>query len=299
MKMKRLIVIPALLLLILNIITVPARAYNGYRVTVSAGLHGTFDSSITDTLIASGIAAEDISVIDERTVEVTLYKNGDSDPEWNPSYFMPQIEDDRYYFKGYHVSGIEGVTAGAQTIKEDTVFVAAYGVKGDLVAYHVHYVDNNGNTLLETADFHGNVGDKPVAAYIHIEGYVPQARNITGTLKEDDSENNFTFVYTKASPIIIYEEGETVYIHGGTGGGGASQGEQGEEVPEPVDIIDIDDDTTPTTQPDDTDKEPVPDAPEVPESSFLKTYGLPIGIGLLLILAILFFILFGKKRKDE
>ena len=44
-------------------------------------------------------------------------------------------------------------------------------------------------------EFTFSFNHKPVVAYRYIDNYLPQAYNITGTLKED-SENVFTFVYT-------------------------------------------------------------------------------------------------------
>ena len=36
-----------------------------------------------------------------------------------------------------------------------------------------------------------------MVAYIYIEGWTPQAYNMTQTLKKDPAENVFTFVYTR------------------------------------------------------------------------------------------------------
>lgn len=199
-----------------------------YHVTVSGGLHGTVDGS--------------------DQVEVQIAPGG----QFNPNDYTVALNDgdDKYYFKGFHVSGIEGVLEGAQTINEDKVFVATYGVKGDLVEYTVHYVDENGNQLLPSGTFYGNPGDKPVIAYQYVEGYLPQAYNLTGTLTEN-GPNEFTFVYSVnenaagTAETAQNAEGSAAGQTGtaGTGAGaGAAGGENG-----PAQIIDLDDEAAPQT----------------------------------------------------
>ena len=178
---------------------------------------------------------------------------------WNPSDYTVTVDDDRYYFKGFHVSGIEGTLEGAQFINEDMVFVTTYGIKGDLVEYTVHYVDETGKDLIAKNVYYGNPGDKPVVAYRYIEGYLPQAYNLTGTLKEGET-NDFTFTYTKlpesagggTNTVIVYEGGGAGGGAGGTGagtgGGNGNQGGNGQgggTTSTPEQIIDIDNPTTP------------------------------------------------------
>jgi len=202
-----------------------------YHVTVSGGLHGTVNGQDqVDVQIAPG----------------SLF---------NPSEYPVTLNDgdDKYYFKGFHVSGIEGVLTGAQAVNEDMVFVATYGVKGDLVEYTVHYVDENGNQLLPSGTFYGNAGDKPVVAYQYVEGYLPQAYNLTQTLTKEGT-NEFTFVYSvnenagggteeTAQNAEGGAAGQTGTAGTGTGAGaGAAGGGNG-----PAQIIDLDDESTPQT----------------------------------------------------
>lgn len=199
-----------------------------YHVTVSGGLHGTVDGQTqVDEQIAPG-------------------------GQFNPNDYKVTLNDgdDKYYFKGFHISGIEGVLTGAQAVNEDMVFVATYGVKGDLVEYTVHYVDENGNQLLPSGTFYGNPGDKPVIAYQYVEGYLPQAYNLTGTLTEN-GPNEFTFVYSVnenaagTAETAQNAEGSAAGQTGtaGTGAGaGAAGGENG-----PAQIIDLDDEAAPQT----------------------------------------------------
>ena len=308
MKTRRFIV--PLIALLLLFLSVPVSAYNTYRIRVSSGLHGSFDTeAVKSALLADGMAEEDIEIINDKTIELTLGKNS----YWNPNYFVPEVETDPetgsalYYFKGYHLAGIEGQLEGAQPASEDKVFVAIYGVAGDLVPYKVHYVDTEGNTLHASTTLHGRVGDKPVVAFLHIDGYEPyNTLNYTGTIPEEGTLE-FTFVYRRAETnvTVITVEGETVIVPAGnqTGGNVApqpGQNEQGEEGGEegPADIIDIDENETPTTEPDKTDEgEQNEDNATNDTASPLVKYLLPIGIGILALIVFLF-LLFRRKDKE-
>ena len=194
-----------------------------YKVTILAGLHGTINGG------------------DKYEVDI---KPGEW---WYPDDYLSKVtvnqetrEDgskyEKYYVKGLHISGIEDLETGkAQKIYEDTVFVVSYGVKGRTVKYTVRYQDAAGNTLHPTKTFYGNVNDKPVVSFQYIDGYVPNAYNLTKTLSEDESENIFTFTYhpgealpggggggTTGTTGYTYIDGgtEIVYLPG-TGGGNA------------------------------------------------------------------------------
>lgn len=108
----------------------------------------------------------------------------------------------KYYVKGIRESGKDNNTAGSTTsflVTGDMDYVVVYGILGNSVAYTVNYTDRDGRELAPSETYYGNVGDRPVLAYQHIEGYQPQAYNLQGTLKENASENVFTFVYTSTS----------------------------------------------------------------------------------------------------
>lgn len=104
----------------------------------------------------------------------------------------------KYYVKGIRESGKDNNTVSVPyfRVTEDTDYVIAYGILGSSVAYTVNYVDIEGNALLESITYYGNVGDKPVLSYQYIDGYQPQAYNLTKTLSENAAENVFTFIYT-------------------------------------------------------------------------------------------------------
>ncbi len=219
--------------------------------------------------------------------------------------------DSKYYAKGWHVAGTESrsynaenqsldtntFTEGAyeETITKDVIYVMTYGVKGDLVAYTVEYLnDADGSTLAPAETFYGNPGDKPVLPYLYVEGYQPQAYNLTGTLDADASKNVFQFRYKKTPASgssgssgttvrVVQVDGTITYVQlpapagrgggGGTGtggaggaGGAAGGAAGGNGAPGGV----IDDNTEPQTTPetiiDIDDTKPTPDTTPTPGS---------------------------------
>ena len=193
-----------------------------YKVTILAGLHGTINGG------------------DKYEVEFN------PNEQWNPNNYRDMITVDtetradgttyqKYYFKGFHISGDEEI-AGTEYINEDTVFVASYGVAGQIVKYTVYYVDAAGNTLHEKEEFYGNVGDKAVVSFQYVEGYVPNAYNMAKSLSATESENVFTFTYRPGQAVpgggggttgtggYTYVDGgtEVVYLPGTGGGGNAN-----------------------------------------------------------------------------
>ena len=238
-----------------------AQSYT-YKVTLSAGNHGTFSDG-SDKVVLTGIAYGD---------KVTF--NAQSDVK------LPV--DSKYYVQGVRLSGRDNdeVPNTVFTITGDADYVVAYGIKGNQVSYTVKYIGPDGKALSSDDVFYGNVGDKPVVAYKYIEGYTPKALGLTKTLSANAAENVFTFEYVKASSntyrdVVAEGEGGTstnvveqyVVVPGGTavtggstGGasnvtGGAGAGneanEQGGETGEAgiesdvQTIVDLDDEETP------------------------------------------------------
>lgn len=223
-------------------------------------------------------------------------------------------EDDKYYVKGFRLSGRDNqdmTTEGANdilspvvTVTGDMDYVVAYGIKGDQVSYQVRYQDEDGNELAPTRIYYGNIGDKPIVAYHYIDGYIPQALALTKTLSADASENIFTFVYVQGDPSdIVNHVTETTTVDGtqvvtvvrpaqsagGTGGGaGGGTGQTGtggaEDTPE---TETIEEDQTPQGSQDivDLDEEDTPlgdlelDEDKIEESSKGFPLALSIGIG--------------------
>ena len=121
--------------------------------------------------------------------------------------FYPQSQvslndDSKYYVRGLRESGkdnSESVAAASFTVTGDADYVVAYGLLGSAVQYTVRYVDANGAEILPSETFYGNVGDSPVIAYRFVEGYQPQAYNLTGVLYADASQNVYTFTYRQVT----------------------------------------------------------------------------------------------------
>ena len=167
-----------------------------YTVTLFAGNQGTFNGtggvhviggsaqiSGGDAIRITGLRAGDVVVLDATAGMVDL-KNGD-----------------KYYIKGVRESGRDNNTVAdsAFTVTKDAEYVVAYGIQGDMVSYTVNYQDGGGNELAPSRTYYGAVGDKPVIAYQYIEGYRPDAYNLTKTLGKNEADNVFTFTYTQSS----------------------------------------------------------------------------------------------------
>ena len=117
-----------------------------------------------------------------------------------------KITDDRYVQTGFRVSGADTLNGTGEIpgVGEDMDFVVAYGVKSNTVPYTLKFVEySTGKELAQSKTYYGKVGEKPVAAYEHIEGYRPRYLAITGTLQEGE-DNVWTFEY------IPLAEGETI-----------------------------------------------------------------------------------------
>lgn len=121
--------------------------------------------------------------------------------------------DSKYYVKGIRQSGRDNDTVGLSSfrVEGDKDYVVAYGIRGNLTSYVVQYQDASGRTLADSRTYYGNVGDRPVVAFLYIEGYTPQAYNLTGTLSANTADNVFTFVYSRTRS-------------GSSGGGGGTGG---------------------------------------------------------------------------
>lgn len=140
-------------------------------------------------------------------------------------YTVTLEDDSKYYVKGFRESGkgteeVLGVGSRLSTflVTKDQDYVVAYGLKGDMVEYTVHFQDAQGSTLAPSETYMGNVGDRPVVAYLYIEGYQPQSYNLTKTLSANPMENVLTFVYTRITqPTATPGGGPTVITPSGPG----------------------------------------------------------------------------------
>ena len=136
--------------------------------------------------------------------------------EWSSTDFdygeRAASDTDKYYVRGIREAGRDNNTTEkfndliepGFTITRDIDIVVAYGIKGSDVTYTIHYAELGTNKEIhKTQIYHGNVGDKPVVAYLYIDGYVPQYKNVTGTLDADPAKNEWTFYYVNADDASV------------------------------------------------------------------------------------------------
>lgn len=278
--------------LLLSLSAVPALAAEyTYKVTIDGGNQGKL-STMAGLEVKS--ASAKVSLEDGKIVIQNLKANDVI--SFNPQKGAVSMNNDsQYYIQGIRRSGrdTEEMAASSFRITEDSDYVVAYGIKGNLVSYTIRYQDEDGNELAPSQTYYGNIGDKPVVANIYIEGYSPRALALTKTLSANEAENVFVFEYVEGETQVIETPGETItetviqYVDGGTttaptgnqtgtqtpGTGTGETGEGGNvtpneepqpedngevtEIPEedvPQDIIDLDEEDTPLANKD-LDKE--------------------------------------------
>lgn len=204
MKRAFVILISAALLLSAE---VPAKAAEyTYTVRIYAGVQGGIDTDDFVQISTQGSYRYEYG-LDENGeyYEIRGLKYGDRVTLNRSKIVVPYDEDTglpvKYNASGFRLSGRDNSEADTEAatpsfvVTGDMDYVVAYNILNNPVQYTVRYVDAAGNNLREPETFYGNVGERPVVAYRYIDNYLPQAYNITGTLKAD-SENVFTFEYT-------------------------------------------------------------------------------------------------------
>ena len=151
--------------------------------------------------------------------------------------FAVKVANDKYYHKGFRLSGTDNQNDDGSSnlresivVTEDLDYVVSYGVKGKLVDYTLHYLEQGTNKVLaQPSTRQGVIGDKPVVAFEYVSGYRPLYRNLTGTLK--DGKNDWTFYYvplatgeTESGTTTTTTRTTTTTTTGGTTGGTAAGG---------------------------------------------------------------------------
>lgn len=191
-------------------VSVKAEDYT-YKVTIYSGKQGTF-TGIPGNLVNGNNAT--VSISDDKSA-IVIDKLNPNDSV-NMSELLTSVSlgsNSKYYVRGIKESGrdnSEKLNTLSFDVKEDQEYVVAYGIKGDQVAYTINYQDANGNKLADSQTFYGNVGDKPVVAYIYIDGYTPEYRNLTKTLSANAAENVFTFNYLPYETVTVTTPGQTI-----------------------------------------------------------------------------------------
>lgn len=182
--------------------------------------------------------------------------------------------ESKYYVKDIRESGKDNAETldEGYRVREDRDYVVTYGVLGNSVSYTVQFQTEEGTDLAPPETYYGNIGDRPVVAFLYIDGYLPQAYNLTGTLQSDPAANVFTFVYTPISEEAAAAGAEAGAAAGGTtttppaagtaagaagAGAGAGAGDaaaadaaaEAEGVAPPEDLVEIGDEETPLANP--------------------------------------------------
>ena len=266
--------------------TIPVSAENGYTYTVRiyAGAQGTIDGS--DVQVYENLKIGDLITFSPDSVTL---KDGS-----------------KYYVSGIRKSGADNYDPdnpqrSAITVTGDEDYVVAYGILGDSVGYTVNYVDDQGSKVAESKKYYGNIGDKPMIACEYIEGYYPQALNLTKTLSSNESENVFNFVYTSTADTetVIYTGGGGAAgggAAGGAGAGGANIGDGTTPTAGPEDVVDLDDNQTPTTDGSGVDGTTDIDDSKTPGANWPLIGG---GAALLVAIAAAALILVRRRREAE
>lgn len=144
-----------------------------------------------------------------------------------------KVNNSRYYAKGFRLTGhdnSEYVTSLSDfAVTKDLSYEVAYGVKGKMVSYTAKYVDGNGKPLAPEDTFYGNIDDKPTVAYKYVDGYMPASYTMGKTLKENEADNVFEFIYTRTAkqtpaPVNPAAPGNANNANAAANGGGAGVG---------------------------------------------------------------------------
>ncbi len=184
----------SLLILSMLIMTIGQTAFAEYTYTVKiyAGKQGTISQDgITVPAGATVTGGGKEIVISGLKYDQTVYISPQA---------CAKAADSRYYVKGVRISGRDNSeaenVASTFDVDGDRAYVIAYGISGDMVPYTVNYVDGDGNILLASDTYYGNVGERQYVSARYVDGYLPQAYNLVKTLQSNTVENTFEFVYT-------------------------------------------------------------------------------------------------------
>ena len=297
-------------LLILSVLTAAlgqtAFAEYTYTIRVYAGNQG----SVSENGITIPAGASMSS--DGSQVEITGLKYGEK--VYITVQDMASAEDSRYYVKGLRKAGRDNSeaenVASVFDVEGDRDYVVAYGIKGDMVAYTINYVDGNGNALLDSDTYYGNPGERQYVSARYVDGYQPQAYNLVKTLSDNTAENVFNFEYARVTTPAPEGNGTETATPAGEEGteGTAPAGEAGaeadagaaadagvqevvpvedEQVPE--DLVDLDDEDTPLANQKLDDERPGT------RMGYLPVY---VGIGAAALTALILAAFYLRKRRS-
>lgn len=196
----------------------------GYSVKAAEGNNSTYTYTVRILAGKQGsIDIPEVVTVDNKDAVITC--SGDMVVISNLKYGdnirfdrekVTKSNANKYYVKGFRESGKDsGELASPDFIvTEDRDYVVAYGLAKNLIPYVVHYQDAGGNTLAESETYYGTVNEKPIVPYKYIDGYQPEAYNLTKTLVGDPAKDVFTFTYTPVPPGTVVTRFTTVVLPG-------------------------------------------------------------------------------------
>ena len=270
-----------------------------YTVTVSPGNHTIEGLSDTATFTSYAYGSE-FNVNDYIGKVATETDSEGNKVEYRVLGARVAGKDNKYTQATFKITG-----------NTDLVLTYVQNDTSNMTSYTVRYVDQDGNKLLDD-EFHkdaGIISTSPVIPYKAIDGYIPQAYNLTKTLTENVDENVFTFRYTPSTVTVVTpgttttetvtttttDQGTTTTTGGETTTGGGDQGTTttgGEETNEPADLINLDDEEQPLANLDDGESS------TTSQSTFPTAY-VVAGAGLLVLVLALIAFLRSKKQEQE
>lgn len=102
------------------------------------------------------------------------------------------VSDSSYYHKGFRESGRDSEFAYRSfPADRDIDLVVSYGMRAQMARLTVHFCERGTKVPLTTdagtseETYEYKIGDKPVVAFKHVDGYRPLYQNITGTIRGD------------------------------------------------------------------------------------------------------------------
>lgn len=222
----------------------------GYTIKVYAGRHGHFTK------------APEGGKLSDNGKTITISKDSGTSVTIDPTTTGLVVDDGEYYARGFREAGHDNdeqmANANINPVDEDISYEVAYGIKGGMVKYTVMYVDANGDSLVDSNEYYGMVGDKPVVSYHYIDGYQPNAYNLTKTLVADESQNIFAFSYL-SNPEGTADNGDAGNTQAGArnaangqnnanANANANAGTNDANANAPATIVDLDDNATPQAE---------------------------------------------------
>ncbi|MDD6187139.1 MAG: hypothetical protein PUB11_03655 [Oscillospiraceae bacterium] len=236
------------------------------------------------------------------TVEEPIYSDdladGDEIPVEVSTFEVAMPSGDAYYPKALYPAGNQGEETTGATVETDSVYVLAYGIKGEIIEYTVKCVTSDGS-VLQTVLKQGYKGQKNYVAIPEIEGYEYIGKT-SPRIELADEGMSIELEYRVLDKTNHIVNTETVVVPGGRRPAAPGTTEEPgtnideEEVPlGPGGNEDEND--NPST---DIDDEDVPLGPGGDSSNSITRY-VPIGVGVLCGLLLLFLILKKKKEDDS